>query len=76
MVSRYLSIFQDISFAVVMQSLGGRETTHGKTFCLISPDWMFDVRSVYLAVLLDKMGAMMVLPLLPFIARSSLGQIG
>ena len=27
------------------------------------------LRSVYLAVLLDKMGAMMVLPLLPFIAR-------
>eukprot|EP00435_Cladocopium_sp_Y103_P064212 s797_g25.t2 len=29
--------------------------------------------SVYLAVLLDKMGAMMVLPLLPFIARSMNG---
>ena len=30
-------------------------------------------RSVYMAVLLDKMGAMMVLPLLPFIARSNAG---
>ena len=35
----------------------------------------FSIRSVYLAVLLDKMGAMMVLPLLPFIARSSLARL-
>ena len=34
------------------------------------------LRSVYLAVLLDKMGAMMVLPLLPFLARSKLASIG